>query len=452
MTNTKFNSIIDSIYSAGGRVFYVGGFVRDAILGRENKDIDIEIHGISLSETQEILSRYGKVDLVGSSFGVLKVSGMDVDFTFPRKERLVGGKHTDFEVTVDPFMPLHEAARRRDFTMNAIMEDVKTGERFDFFGGINDIEEGVIRVVDNSTFIEDVLRPLRACQFAARFNMDLDENLIRLAQTLDYTTLSKERVTDEIEKAFKSSTPSVAFNNLLEIGVIRQLFPELQDLVGCPQNPEYHPEGDVWNHTMTVIDMAAKLKEFTKNPTAFMYFALLHDIGKPATTEINKHGNWSAIGHETVGAEMIPGVLGRFTKEKTNVDYVQKMTAVHMKAHHLGKMKASKVRVLASEIDFEELLLFMVCDNSLPWETLAEIFEVAKYNEIRERCLEFMDDDSFEITPIYTGKMLIEMGVEPGPEMGKLLKEIFQVQLTQVSGNPEDHLERFVKNKIKKMK
>ena len=242
-----------------GRAYYVGGCVRDALLGKENKDIDIEIHSISPNELEEILRTYGNVNVQGKSFGVFRVEGYDVDISQPRTERQTGDKHTDFAVSVDPYMGCEMAARRRDFTINAMMQDVLTGEVIDPFHGQEDLQKGIIRHVNDDTFIEDPLRVLRGAQFAARFGFEIAPETKKLMSSIDLSSLSHERVNEEMKKAMmRSDKPSRFFETLRETGQLDTWFPELKTLIDSPQNELYHPEGDVWVHTMQVVDSLAK--------------------------------------------------------------------------------------------------------------------------------------------------------------------------------------------------
>lgn len=431
---TKFEKIMNDIYASGGRVFYVGGFVRDEFTGNKNKDIDVEIHNISVDKVKEILSKYGKVDVVGESFGVLKVMGMDIDFAFPRTESKVGSKHVDFEVQVDPFLSIDEAARRRDFTMNSIMKDVMTGEIIDPFNGVDDINKKIIRMVDKETFIDDNLRPLRACQFASRFNMKIDNEIIELAKTLDYTTLSKERIAEEMKKALKSPTPSIAFNYMLEMGIIHQLSPELAAMADTEQDATWHPEGSVWNHTMQVVDMAAKLKDKANNPIHFMYFALLHDVGKINTTSLNERGRLSAIGHEESGVKLTKQIVEQLTNETSMILYIQEMISKHMIPHQILNMRDIKIRRIMATSNIEELLLFNICDNTKGNNTdLTSAKEKAQFEEKVARVRGLEQGAPFKIIPIVTGKDLIEIGFTPGPQFSKLLNEALELQMQNKS-------------------
>lgn len=427
--NKKLELIIKKINEAGGKIYFVGGYVRDKIMGRENKDIDVEIHNITIEKTKEILSLFGKVDLIGVSFGVLKISGLDVDFTFPRTEKATGDKHTDFEVTVDPFLSLEVAASRRDFTMNAIMEDALTGEIFDFFGGLDDIENKTIKFVDEKTFVDDSLRPLRAAQFAARFNMTIDDKLMSLSKTMDFTHLSIERISVELEKAFKAEHPSIAFEILSEMGVFTQIAPEFDEMKLTEQNPEWHPEGNVFNHTMLVLDAAAKFKNQTSNPTAFMWFALLHDVGKIKTTKLNSSGNWAAPQHEKVGAEMIPSVMSKLTKETKMVPYVTEMTKNHMYPHKLLLMKKVKVRRLMVKANMNDLMTFNLCDMVGKQVNTVEIKETAEFYEKMDLLHSLEQGGDLKVVPMVKGSDLIELGFSPGPQFSTLLEFALELQI-----------------------
>ena len=253
--------IARQVAQSGGRTFYVGGLVRDHLLGIENKDIDIEIHGVPAEKLKEILSGLGEVTVMGASFGIFGLRHYEVDIAMPRMESAIGRGHKDFEVITDPFIGPEKAALRRDFTMNALMEDVLTGEILDFFGGRKDLEEGVIRHVNAETFAEDPLRVLRAAQFAARFGFRIADETISLSKTMDLSSLSMERITGELEKALmKADCPSVFFEELRRMEQLHTWFPEMKDLIGVSQPPSHHPEGDVWNHSMRPQVSGQRLK------------------------------------------------------------------------------------------------------------------------------------------------------------------------------------------------
>ena len=299
----------------GGRSYFVGGFVRDRLLGRENKDIDIEVHGIPVHTLEDILDSLGERLTVGASFGIMGLRHYELDIAMPRSETATGRGHKDFAVSVDPFLGAEKAARRRDFTMNALMEDVLTGEVLDFFGGQEDMRRGRIRHVDDASYAEDPLRALRACQFAARFGFAVAEETIALSSAMDLKALPGERIMGELEKALlKAEKPSIFFEQLRKMRQLSVWFPELEALIGLGQNPGFHPEGDVWAHTMQVLDEAAALRAGAKEPLYFMLSALCHDMGKAVTTQ-EIGGVLHAYQHEKAGLPLAQTFLGRMTRE-----------------------------------------------------------------------------------------------------------------------------------------
>ena len=217
MNTFILKEIIEDIFKEGGIVYYVGGFVRDEFLNKKSKDIDLEIHNIEPIKLKAILSKFGEVEEVGASFGILMIKGLDIDFSMPRRERNTGNTHTSFEVEVNPFLGTYEASRRRDFTFNALMQNCKTGEITDHFGGINDINNKLIRHIDDEKFIEDPLRVLRACQFSSRFSFQISDETKYLCSKIDITSLPKKRIFDEFEKACTKGNLGVFLRELKSI-------------------------------------------------------------------------------------------------------------------------------------------------------------------------------------------------------------------------------------------
>ena len=331
--------IAEYVREAGGRTFYVGGFVRDRLLGIENKDVDIEVHGIEPDALPDILKKVGEPLTYGKSFGVFALKGEDIDIAMPRRERATGTGHRDFDVDVDPFIGTREAASRRDFTVNSMMEDVLTGEIVDHFGGRRDLDEGVIRHIDPETFIEDPLRVLRGAQFAARFSFTIAPDTVELCRGIDLSTLSGERVEEELKKALlKAEKPSIFFESLRSMDQLDVWFPELKQTIGLEQDPVFHPEGDVWTHTMEVIDRAAEFRDRVSEAYRFMLLALTHDLGKIVTTE-EKNGRIHAYEHEVKGMPLVEAFTGRLTNEKVIKDYVFNMVPLHMRPNVLAYSK-----------------------------------------------------------------------------------------------------------------
>src|SRR6185295_17280956 len=233
-----------AIHEAGGRALLVGGCVRDALMGAEAKDWDLEVYNLEAARLREILDQFGPVNVVGEAFTVYKL-GNHLDVSIPRRERKSGYGHKGFVIEGDPSMSVAEATRRRDFTINAILEDPLTGELIDPFDGRRDIEQHVLRAVSKDTFAEDSLRVLRAAQFAARFEFDIEADTVELCRAIDLSDLPAERIWGEIEKLLlRAARPSIGLEWLRRLGAIEKLFLEIQSLIGVPQDPEWHPEGD----------------------------------------------------------------------------------------------------------------------------------------------------------------------------------------------------------------
>lgn len=358
--------IAQAVRPLGGSVYYVGGCVRDRLLGRESKDLDIEVHGVTPQQLEIVLDQMGGRRTVGASFGVYGLAGCGLDIAMPRRETTVGRGHRDFTVEVDPWLGPERAARRRDFTVNALMEDVLTGEILDFFQGREDLEKGILRHVSSQSFPEDPLRVLRGAQFAARFGFSVAPETASLCKTMDLAALSGERVMAELEKALlKAPRPSVFFETLGQMEQLGVWFPEVQALIGVPQEPRFHPEGDVWNHTVLVLDRAAALRAQAEHPRELMFAALCHDFGKPDTTRRDNTGRIRSFGHEESGLAPAEAFLARICREKQLRCYVLNMVKLHMRpnmlaAQHSGQKSCN--RLFDESLCPEDLLLLAKAD------------------------------------------------------------------------------------------
>ena len=258
--------IARTVRDAGGRALVVGGWVRDHLLGVRSKDVDIEVFGLEAERCETLLAGFGSVHAVGRAFGVYRVAGIDADFSLPRRDSKRGPGHRGFDVRPDPSLDFADAARRRDLTVNSIGLDPLTGEVLDPHGGRRDLERRVLRATDPARFPEDPLRGLRVAQLAARLEMTPDGALVALCRTLDLSELSGERVFEEFTKLLlRAARPSIGFKVLEDTGQLR-FFPELHALRGVPQDPEWHPEGNVWVHTLMVLDVAATLRSDGTEP------------------------------------------------------------------------------------------------------------------------------------------------------------------------------------------
>ena len=422
-------NIAERVADAGGRAYCVGGFVRDKIMGRPCEDVDIEVHGISPEKLKEILSELGTPLSYGQSFGIYTLAGSGIDVAMPRREKKTGSKHTDFEVDVDPFIGTEEAARRRDFTINALMEDILSGDIIDHFGGLDDIKAGVIRHVDDETFAEDPLRVLRAAMFASRFGFEVAPETTELCRGMDLSDLSRERVEGELKKALLGSEkPSVFFETLREMDQLDVWFPELKDLIGVEQDPIYHPEGDVWIHTMEVLDRAAKYRDRVSDPYSFMLLALTHDMGKAVTSEF-VNGRIHAYDHENQGLPIAETFMKRITGEKDVIRYVRNMLPLHMRPNMHAYSKPgikSTNRLFDAAAAPEDLIWFAMADRPLMagdeefTGDSAFLFERLKtYEEMMAR-------------PHVTGKDLIEAGLTPDESFSEILAYAHKLRLAGI--------------------
>ena len=421
--------IAEKVHDEGGCAYYVGGYVRDLIQWNPGKDIDIEIHGISPDRLKEILSSLGELMEYGESFGIFGLKGHSIDIAMPRKETCRGRGHRDFDIFVDPHIGTLGAAKRRYFTVNAMMQNVLTGEIIDHFGGKADLEAGVIRHVNNESFAEDPLRVLRAAQFAARFEFSVAKETVDLCSEMDISTLPKERVMGELEKALlKADRPSIFFETLKEMNQLSVWFPEVESLIGVEQNPRYHAEGDVWVHTMMVLDVASKYSNYSSSKLGFMLSALTHDVGKAICTE-RIDGVLHSYAHETKGLPLVKQFIERLTSERALQKYVLNMTELHMKPNTMAAMGSSVKstnKLFDDSCDPEGLICLAICDG------LGQITETpyVSYNAFfRERIAVFHEMMS---RPYVMGQDLVDAGIQPDKSFSDYLAYAHKLRLAGV--------------------
>ena len=434
MTDSELAAAIaDRVHQAGGRALYVGGWVRDRLLGRESKDIDLEVYGIEPDRLRVLLGEIGPVNTVGQSFTVYKVGGIDV--SLPRTESKQGRGHRGFVVTGDPWMPVEEAARRRDFTLNAIAWDPRRDEYIDPFGGRDDLERRRLQVVDPTTFGDDSLRVLRAVQLAARFELTPNDATTRLCRSIALDDLPAERIRGELDKLLlQAERPSRGFDLALRLGVIARLFPELEALVGCEQEPEWHPEGDVWVHTLMVVDEARKRIDDLDHPqqVTLMLAAVCHDLGKPATTALID-GRIRSRGHEEAGLPPTRAFLDRLDIH-TLAGYDVRQQVLGLVAHHLkpgmwhrgtDPVGDGAFRRLARKVDLDLLARLSVADclgRTGDFDCTATL----DWFLDRARALGVEHEAP---APLLLGRHLLQLGLSPGPQIGRILKAVYERQL-----------------------
>jgi tRNA nucleotidyltransferase (CCA-adding enzyme) len=429
-----------AVNEAGGRALLVGGCVRDALMGKEPKDWDLEVYNLAPKRLREVLDQFGPVNAVGESFTVYKLGG-HFDVSIPRRERKSGRGHKAFVIEGDPAMSVAEATRRRDFTINAILQDPLTVELIDPFNGRRDIEQRVLRAVSAETFAEDSLRVLRAAQFASRFEFQIDPETIELCRAIDLTDLPSERIWGELEKLLlQSLRPSVGLEWLRRLGVVEKLFPEIQSLIGVPQDPEWHPEGDVFVHTKLVIDRARELIDdlsYARQVTV-MLAALAHDFGKPATTEFLE-GRWRSRGHEEAGVPPTESFLDRINVHTID-GYDVRGQVIALVREHLKPGEFYKKRDEVGEGAFRRLarrcepsLLYRVAKadslgRNADWVPREQWYGSEAQEWFLQRTRE-LEVEQRPPDPILLGRHLLELGVEPGPVMGEITRTVYEMQL-----------------------
>jgi tRNA nucleotidyltransferase (CCA-adding enzyme) len=438
-THELAGDIAAAVRDAGGRALVVGGFVRDRLMGLPDvtppakTNIDLEVFRVPGDRLRALLERFGRVEVVGESFQVYKLG--EVDVSLPRRDSKSGRGHRGFVVSGDPDMTLEEAARRRDFTVNAMSWDPLTGEYFDPFGGRVDLERHLLRMVDPQTFGDDSLRVLRAIQFAARFEFALEEATAALCRTIPLDDLPAERVWGEIEKLLlQAHRPSIGFALAMDLGVVARLLPELQALAGCPQEPEWHPEGDVWVHTLQVIDRArTRIDDLDRaQKVAVMLGAVAHDLGKPATTAF-VDGRIRSMDHEEQGVAPAASLLDRLNVHSIDGYDVRKqilgITAQHLKPGSWFKVRDEvgdgAFRRLAQKVDLELLARVAKsdCEGREPGR-----FDCTAMDWFLERA-RALGVEHRPPAPILLGRHLLELGMRPGPRVGEILKIVYEQQL-----------------------
>ena len=442
----KILALARAVREAGGRAFMVGGCVRDRLMGEPAKDWDVEVYGVEPKQLRATLDRLarsqrlGRVNVVGESFAVYKL-GPDLDVSLPRRERKAGRGHRGFFIEGDPAMSFEEAARRRDFTINAVLEDPLGGEIVDPFGGRADLQARLLRAVSRDTFAEDSLRVLRAAQFAARFEFEVEAETVALCRSIDLSDLPAERVWGELEKILlRARRPSVGLRWLDALGATRQLFPEIDALKGVEQEYQWHPEGDVFIHTLLTVDRARELVDDLDYPrrVTVMLAALCHDFGKPATTEFVE-GRIRSRGHEEAGVAPTERFLDRL-KIFTLEGYDVRSQAVALVRDHLkpgefyrtrDKLGDGAFRRLARRCELELLYRVAKADSlgrNADWVP-RELWYTA---EAQEWFIEKARGLSVAERPpdsLLLGRHLLEMGLKPSPLVGRVLKAVYELQL-----------------------
>ncbi len=418
--------------------FLVGGCVRDAVLGIAPEDFDVEVYGVGYEDLALALSRFGRADLVGRSFGVARLSlpGIEpVDFAVPRRDSKVAEGHRGFEVTPDATLEPREAAARRDFTLNALAWDPRTREVVDHFGGLADLRARTLRHTSEA-FGEDPLRVLRGMQLAARFDLAAAPETLALCRAIApaHAELHPDRVREEWFKwAAQARVPSAGMRFLRDAGWLVH-YPELAAMVGVEQDARWHPEGDVWTHTLLALDALVATDAWRGADEAtratWSFAVLLHDVGKPPVTRREvRNGRERVVspGHESAGVPLAERFLDRIGAPRWTAERVLPLVTQHMA--HLQSPTARAVRRLARRLAPEtiaSLAVVIAADAAArpplppdPPEDLVRLLEVARGLELSDAAPR----------PLLQGRHLLERGWTPGPAVGRVLAEAFEAQL-----------------------
>jgi len=430
--------ILCELKSIGALPILVGGCVRDHLLNLPIKDFDIEIFKVdSLDIVEKTLEKFGNIKQVGKSFGVLLLSTNEYDFDFAlaRTEKKISSGHKGFEVKTDANMDFKTASLRRDFTINSIGYDYFEKRFLDPNNGIEDIKRKVLRYIDKQTFIEDPLRVYRAVQFSSRFEFMLDEDSFNLCKQMVEDNmleeLPKQRVYEEFKKLFlKSSKPSIGFELLKNLGILKH-FPELELLPNCIQDKEYHPEGDVWVHTLMTLDEFAKNKTGDEYRDLYLFYALLcHDFGKPfCTKEID--GKITSHKHESLGVEPTISFLNRLTDEKRFIEKIVPLVKNHLAPFQLYKSESSlkAVKRLSLKCNIEDLCIVCLCDCK--GRTIPDKDKCDKaISWVLEKARE-LDISSEGLKPLVQGRDLINLGMKPSKEFKDILEFALNLQIDE---------------------
>jgi tRNA nucleotidyltransferase (CCA-adding enzyme) len=434
--NADVVRLCEVVRDAGGRALLVGGSVRDCLLGLDSKDFDIEVYGLEPARLRTVLEIIGPVNTVGEHFSVYKLmfyqqspgsralsnadpatqERLEIDVSLPRRESKSGRGHRGFVIEGDPAMSFEEAARRRDFTINAILYDPLSDDIIDPFGGRNDLERLILRAVAADTFIEDSLRVLRAVQLAARFEMTIEPSTVELCRAIDLSDLPRERIWGEIEKLMTlAEHPSIGLSAALDLGVLNQLFPEIRSLEGQQLEGRGRPDEDAFDHTKRVLDEAVIFTNGLSKPArlAVMLATLCHELGdktvEPTRSILNRLGVYGIGGYDVRSQ-----VLALVREQRKPYEFYQRRPTT----------TDGDFRRLAQQVDID--LLFRVAKACARASGSARSTVPEDWFIERARALGVEHGPP---PPLLQGRHLLEVGFEPGPRMGKLLRSVYELQL-----------------------
>jgi len=442
----KITEICQAIEQAEGQCYIVGGWVRDQLLSNNSKpaccqtrDIDLEIFGLKKEQLEKTLQNFGLTKEIGKSFAVYKID--DIDVALARLETKTGPRHTDFEVKTSPDFTPEQTSRRRDFTVNALMYDPLKNKVLDFHNGLPDLDNKTLRLVDEKTFTEDPLRVYRLASLSSRLGFEIEPTTFEICRQMvpKLKHLPKERVGEEWKKIMLAPNPSQGLEILEKLGVLKLYFPEIDQMVGARQDPIYHPEGDVWTHTLLAINEGAKRTKNKKNRLSIMLAILVHDIGKPSQTEQKPNGRISHYKHESrkVVEPLIHSFLNKLNFSHLDQDRLRhkvvNLVCDHMTIIHLtqnmdnGQVIDRSLRRLSSRLRPATLRQLIDVGASDHKATRGEK-DKFKGEALLKRADELAILDN-QPQPILTGRDLIDNGLTAGPKFGEILRQAYNDQL-----------------------
>ncbi len=417
------------VEQSGGQAWLVGGSVRDAALGLPVRDVDLEVFQLEDAKLRQTLEGQYRLDFVGQSYGIYKLAGWAIDVGLPRRESKSGRGHKSFSVVADPNLDLSAAAARRDFTINAVYFDPLTGEVQDPHGGMADLTNGILRHT-SAAFGEDPLRVLRGMQLVARFELKVAPETVALCRTMEMEGLAPERIFWEWEKLIlRGVKPSLGLKFLKDCGWISH-FPELEDLQGVAQDPRWHPEGDVWVHTLHSLDSFAEDRLGQDHEDLVVGLAVLcHDLGKPSTTVVDGE-KIQTIGHEKAGIPLTRDFLGRMTNQAGLVHDVVVLVEEHMRPSIFYRDQSSDaaIRRLAARVRRIDRLVRVARADALGRPPLsADPFPAGLWLLAQAWRLQVCDNPP---SALMQGRHLIDLGFTPGVQFGEILNRCYEAQLS----------------------
>lgn len=420
--------ICQLVQQASGRAYLNGGSVRDFLLGQPAEDLDIEVYQLEQDALQQLLSKKFKLQHVGKHFGVLKVCGLPIDLSLPREETKIAPGHKGFSTTTKPNLDLKKACSRRDFTINAMLYDPLQNQILDFYNGQKDLEQKVLRHTSDK-FIEDPLRVLRAMQFAARFNLQVAPETIALCKKIEPEGLPAERMFEEWKKLLiRGQKISIGLEFLKNCGWT-QYYPELQALMGCPQEPKWHPEGNVWEHTLLCLDAFASVRKQEPQEDLLVGLAVLcHDFGKPLTTQKHKDGHIRSIGHDMAGLAPTQSFLHRLTNQQKLIKEVGDLVLHHMQPYQLYQSNAGlkAIRRLSCKVRLDRLARVNHADQNGRGEPVQPTSKVSQW--LLEQAAAALVQNTAP-QPLVLGRHLIKLGLKPSQKFSEILQQCYEAQL-----------------------